>query len=80
VVVGIGCRIAIAPNCSTRVVLTFDPLSEAYHETMAPGTSDGISYLQRRDRIEQSKADWKMARFEPVPGDTEFIPLTEPEA
>jgi redox-sensitive bicupin YhaK (pirin superfamily) len=34
----------------------------------------------RRDRIEQAKADWKMARFEAVPGDTEFIPLPEPEA
>jgi len=29
----------------------------------------------RRDRIEQAKADWKMARFDTVPGDTEFIPL-----
>src|SRR6476660_1211578 len=34
----------------------------------------------RRDRIEQAKADWKMARFDTVPGDTEFIPLPEPEA
>jgi redox-sensitive bicupin YhaK (pirin superfamily) len=31
----------------------------------------------RKDRIEQAKADWKMARFGPVPGDTEFIPLPE---
>jgi redox-sensitive bicupin YhaK (pirin superfamily) len=34
----------------------------------------------RRDRIEQAKADWKMARFDAVPGDTEFVPLPEPEA
>jgi len=34
----------------------------------------------RRDRIEQAKADWKMARFDTVPGDTEFISLPEPEA
>ena len=34
----------------------------------------------RRDRIEQAKADWKMARFDTVPGDTEFIPLPEPVA
>jgi redox-sensitive bicupin YhaK (pirin superfamily) len=34
----------------------------------------------RKDRIEQAKADWKMARFDAVPGDTEFIPLPEPEA
>ena len=29
----------------------------------------------RKDRIEQAKADWRMARFELVPGDLEFIPL-----
>jgi redox-sensitive bicupin YhaK (pirin superfamily) len=34
----------------------------------------------RKDRIEQAKADWKMARFDAVPGDAEFIPLPEPEA
>jgi redox-sensitive bicupin YhaK (pirin superfamily) len=33
----------------------------------------------RADRIEQAKADWKAARFKTVPGDTEFIPLPEPE-
>jgi redox-sensitive bicupin YhaK (pirin superfamily) len=31
----------------------------------------------RKDRIEQAKADWKMARFDSVPGDSEFIPLPE---
>jgi hypothetical protein len=33
----------------------------------------------RKDRIEQAKADWRMARFDSVPGDSEFIPLPEPE-
>jgi hypothetical protein len=33
----------------------------------------------RMDRIEQAKADWKAARFDTVPGDSEFIPLPEPE-
>ena len=28
-------------------------------------------------RIEQAKADWKAARFPPVPGETEHIPLPE---
>ncbi len=28
-------------------------------------------------RIEQAKADWKEGRFDPVPGDDEFIPLPE---
>jgi redox-sensitive bicupin YhaK (pirin superfamily) len=34
----------------------------------------------RKDRIEQAKVDWKMARFDAVPEDTEFIPLPEPDA
>ena len=33
----------------------------------------------RKERIEQAKADWKAARFDSVPGDSEFIPLPEPE-
>ena len=31
----------------------------------------------RPERIEQAKADWREGRFEPVPGETEFIPLPE---
>jgi hypothetical protein len=31
-----------------------------------------------RERIEQAKADWQGGRFDPVPGETEFIPLPEP--
>lgn len=30
-----------------------------------------------RDRIEQAKEDWRMGRFAPVPGETEFIPLPD---
>jgi redox-sensitive bicupin YhaK (pirin superfamily) len=33
----------------------------------------------RKDRIEQAKADWKMGKFDSVPGDSEFIPLPEPD-
>jgi redox-sensitive bicupin YhaK (pirin superfamily) len=29
------------------------------------------------ERMEQAKADWRSGRFEPVPGDSEFIPLPE---
>ena len=29
------------------------------------------------ERIEQAKADWRAGRFDPVPGDPEFIPLPE---
>jgi redox-sensitive bicupin YhaK (pirin superfamily) len=31
----------------------------------------------RKERIEQAKADWKLARFDSVPGETEFIPLPD---
>ena len=32
----------------------------------------------RKERIEQAKTDWKLARFDSVPGDEkEFIPLPE---
>lgn len=30
-----------------------------------------------RERIEQAKRDWTAGRFDPVPGDSEFIPLPE---
>jgi redox-sensitive bicupin YhaK (pirin superfamily) len=33
----------------------------------------------RMDRIEQAKADWRAARFDSVPGDSEFIPLPQPD-
>ncbi len=32
------------------------------------------------DRIEQAKQDWKAGKFEPVPQETEFIPLPPAEA
>ena len=47
---------------------------------------DGPRYIwwnfvsSRKERIEQAKADWKAARFDSVPGESEFIPLPEPEA
>ncbi len=31
----------------------------------------------RKERIEQAKADWKLGRFDSVPGESEFIPLPE---
>jgi redox-sensitive bicupin YhaK (pirin superfamily) len=31
----------------------------------------------RRERIEQARDDWRRGRFEPVPGETEFIPLPD---
>jgi redox-sensitive bicupin YhaK (pirin superfamily) len=44
---------------------------------------DGPRYIwwnfvsSRQDRIEQAKADWSEARFDSVPGETEFAPLPE---
>lgn len=44
---------------------------------------DGQRYIwwnfvsSRKERIEQAKADWKAARFDTVPGETEFIPLPD---
>jgi redox-sensitive bicupin YhaK (pirin superfamily) len=44
---------------------------------------DGGRYMwwnfvsSRKERIEQAKADWQSGRFEPVPGETEFISLPE---
>jgi len=29
----------------------------------------------RRERIVQAQDDWRAQRFDPVPGETEFIPL-----
>ncbi len=31
----------------------------------------------RRERIEQAKEDWRQGRFDPVPGETGFIPLPD---
>ena len=34
----------------------------------------------RRERIAQAQADWQAQRFDPVPGETEFIPLPQARA
>ena len=34
----------------------------------------------RPERIEQAKEDWRQARFDTVPGESEFIPLPETPA
>lgn len=44
---------------------------------------DGPRYIwwnfvsSRKERIERAKADWRAGRFDPVPGETEFIPLPD---
>ena len=43
---------------------------------MAPGYLEEF-VSSRQVRIEQANADWKMARFDAVPGDSEYIPLPQ---
>ncbi|MBT5415199.1 MAG: pirin family protein [Rhodospirillaceae bacterium] len=46
-------------------------------------TADGPRHIwwnfvsHSKERIEQAKADWRAGRFDPVPDETEFIPLPE---
>jgi redox-sensitive bicupin YhaK (pirin superfamily) len=30
-----------------------------------------------KEKIEQAKSDWKTGRFDPIPGETELIPLPD---
>jgi redox-sensitive bicupin YhaK (pirin superfamily) len=66
-----GDRITITALAPTRLVI------------VGGATMDGPRHIwwnfvsSRRDRIEQAKADWKSGRFEPVPNESEFIPLPE---
>src|SRR5262245_23096776 len=65
-----------------RVSLT--AVSDARLVLLGGATMDGPRHIwwnfvsSRKERIEQAKADWKLARFDTVPGDDkEFIPLPE---
>ena len=67
-----GDPITVTAMSATRVVL------------VGGATMDGPRHIwwnfvsSRKERIEQAKADWKLGRFDTVPGDeTEFIPLPE---
>ncbi len=63
--------------------LTIRAKTDARFMALGGEPMDGPRYIwwnfvsSRKDRIEQAKADWKAARFDAVPGDTEFIPLPE---
>jgi pirin-like protein len=65
--------------------ITIRARSDARFMTLGGEPMDGPRLIwwnfvsSRMDRIEQAKADWKAARFDSVPGDSEFIPLPEPE-
>jgi len=63
--------------------VTVEAASAAKFVLVGGAAMDGPRHIwwnfvsSRKDRIEAAKADWKAGRFEPVPGDSEFIPLPE---
>jgi redox-sensitive bicupin YhaK (pirin superfamily) len=67
-----GDRLTVAATTDARVVV------------VGGAVMDGPRHIwwnfvsSRKERIEQAKADWKLGRFDTVPGDaSEFIPLPE---
>jgi redox-sensitive bicupin YhaK (pirin superfamily) len=62
-----------------EVVLTSDEASRLMLVGGEPFAEKRLIYWNfvssRADRIEAAKADWREGRFDPVPGDGEFIPL-----
>jgi redox-sensitive bicupin YhaK (pirin superfamily) len=64
--------------------ITVTAVGDAHLVLLGGATMDGPRHIwwnfvsSRKERIEQAKADWKLARFDRVPGDeAEFIPLPE---
>jgi redox-sensitive bicupin YhaK (pirin superfamily) len=64
--------------------MTVTAASEARVVLVGGAAMDGPRHVwwnfvsSRKERIEQAKADWKLRRFDTVPGDeSEFIPLPE---
>jgi redox-sensitive bicupin YhaK (pirin superfamily) len=64
--------------------ITVMAVSDAHLVLLGGATMDGPRHIwwnfvsSRKERIEQAKADWKLARFDTVPGDDkEFIPLPD---
>jgi len=64
--------------------ITLTAVSDARLVLLGGASMDGPRHIwwnfvsSRKERIEQAKADWKLARFDTVPGDDkEFIPLPE---
>ncbi len=64
--------------------ITLVATSDAHLVLLGGAAMDGPRHIwwnfvsSRKERIEQAKADWKLARFDTVPGDeSEFIPLPE---
>ncbi|MGE3149773.1 MAG: pirin family protein [Pseudorhodoplanes sp.] len=63
--------------------ITLRAASDARFMMLGGAPMDGPRHIwwnfvsSRKERIEQAKEDWKQARFDTVPGETEYIPLPE---
>ena len=64
--------------------ITVTAVSDAHLVLLGGAAMDGPRHIwwnfvsSRKERIEQAKADWKLSRFDTVPGDDkEFIPLPD---
>ena len=64
--------------------ITIRALTDTHFTIVGGAAMDGPRHIwwnfvsSRKERIEQAKADWKLGRFDAVPGDDqEFIPLPE---
>jgi len=77
-VVGAARMAVLAPGRRPRVQASADS-----HVMVVGGANLGERYIwwnlvsSSRERIEQAKRDWRDNRFDPVPGETEFIPLPD---
>jgi redox-sensitive bicupin YhaK (pirin superfamily) len=73
-------QLLVLPNNET---LTVHAMSDARLLLLGGEPMDGPRHIwwnfvsSSKDRIEQAKQNWKLGRFPPVPGETEFIPLPE---
>lgn len=76
---GAGRLLVLRPRLAASVVA----LKPSWIILLGGEPMDGPRYIwwnfvsSRRERIERAKADWRAGRFDPVPGETEFIPLPE---
>jgi redox-sensitive bicupin YhaK (pirin superfamily) len=65
--------------------VTIDADGDARFMALGGEPMDGARYIwwnfvsSSRERIEQAKADWQSGRFDPVPNESEFIPLPGPQ-
>ena len=70
-------------NLAPSVQVAVEAIDESRVMLLGGEPMDGPRHMwwnfvsSSKERIEQAKEDWKSGRFDPVPGETEFIPLPE---